>query len=106
MTIEDLAMITQKGFAGIESRMATKDELALVKQDVSLMKEEISLIKEDFSSIKQRVSSIEEEQKETNRRLASIEKKQIGTVLSLDETVHRSEFEVVVRRVEVLEKSK
>jgi predicted nucleic acid-binding Zn-ribbon protein len=97
MTIEDLAIITQRGLAGIESRMATKEELSVIK-------EKISSINEDVSSIKQRVSSIEEEQKETNRRLTSIERKQTGTTLSLDETVHRSEFDRVVQRVEALEK--
>ncbi len=49
------------------------------------------------------ISSVKEEQKETNRHLVSIERKQEGTLLSMDETVHKSEFMKLERRVETLE---
>jgi uncharacterized protein YlxW (UPF0749 family) len=54
--------------------------------------------------LRQEVSSLKEEQKEINRTVKSYEKKQAGMLLSLDETVHRSEFDRLARRVEVLEK--
>jgi predicted nucleic acid-binding Zn-ribbon protein len=110
---EMLARLVVNGFEKIrgeiketETRIKEelKKEISLVKEEVSSVKEDVSSIKEEVSSIKQRVSSIEEEQKETNRRLASIERKQVGTTLSLDETVHRSEFDGIVHRVEALEK--
>jgi len=43
-------------------------------------------------------------QEETNRRLTSIERKQMGILSSLDETVTRKEFQVLVSKVAVLEK--
>ncbi len=50
------------------------------------------------------IISLERGQAETHRRLDSIERKQIGMLESIDETVHRSEFVQLVRRVEFLEK--
>ncbi|MCX6735515.1 MAG: hypothetical protein NTZ13_00310 [Candidatus Parcubacteria bacterium] len=103
--IEKLAVFTMNGFEKIESEISSvKGDVSSLKSDVSLLKGDVSSLKDDVSFIKQRVYSIEEEQKETNRRLASIDKKQLGTVLSLDETVHRNEFNGIVRRVEILEK--
>jgi multidrug resistance efflux pump len=87
---EMLARLMLSGFEEIKRTMATKEELAAVKRGQEEMKEEIS--------------SLKEEQKETNRTVKSYEKKQAGMLLSLDETVHRSEFDGLVRRVEVLEK--
>ena len=102
MTIEDLAMITQQGFIGMEQRMDKRFEK--LESDVLSIKEDVSSLKEDVSSLKEDVSSLKEGQKETNRRLASLERKQMGTLLSLDETITRKEFESVVHRVEILEK--
>ena len=51
-----------------------------------------------------RLLSLEKIQSQTLYRLDSIERKQDGMSLSLDETVHRSEFVKLVQRVEVLEK--
>lgn len=47
---------------------------------------------------------LEKGQTETHHRLDSIERKQEGMLTSLDETVHRSEFARLVRRVDLLEK--
>jgi polyhydroxyalkanoate synthesis regulator phasin len=104
--IENLARFTINGFDKMEAKMetlATKDELSLVKEDVSLLAGEVSSLAGGVSSLKGEVSSLKEEQKETNRRLGSIERKQLGILLSLDETVHRSEFEELTHRVEALE---
>jgi hypothetical protein len=48
-------------------------------------------------------SAVKEEQKETNRHMAFMERKQEGTRISMDETVHKSEFIKLERRVEILE---
>ena len=50
-----------------------------------------------------RLLSLEKGQTEIYNRLDSIEKKQAGMLLSLDETVHRSEFVKLERRTKVLE---
>ncbi len=68
------------------------------------LEREIVTINDRLDGIDSRLTNIGTEQAETNRRLASLEKKQLGTILSLDETVHRNEFNKVVQRVEVLEK--
>lgn len=108
---EMLARIMVNGFEEIKRTMATKEELAEVKQDLVLvkqgqeeMKEELALVKQGQEEMKEEISSLKEEQKETNRTVKSYEKKQAGMLLSLDETVHRSEFDGLVRRVRVLEK--
>jgi len=94
-----------KRFERVESDVSSiKKDVSSLKEDVSSLKEDVSSLKEDVSSLKEDVSSLKEGQKETNRRLASLERKQMGTLLSLDETVHRNEFERIVHRVEVLEK--
>ncbi len=85
-----LARIMMNGFEEIKRTMATKEDLAEVREDLAGVKEE--------------VSSVKEEQKIQGRQIASIERKLGGTLLSLDETVHRSEFNELAHRVEVLEK--
>lgn len=55
------------------------------------------------SEFRDEISSVKEEQKETNRHLVSMERKQEGTRISMGETVHKSEFTKLERRVEVLE---
>lgn len=57
-----------------------------------------------FDGVDDRLLSLEKIQSQTLSRLDSIERKQDGMILSLDETVHRSEFIKLVQRVEVLEK--
>ena len=51
-----------------------------------------------------RLLSLEKIQSQTLFRLDSIERKQDGMFMSLDETVHQSEFIKLVHRVEILEK--
>ena len=95
---EMLARLVVSGFEKMDKRFER------VESDVSSIKEDVSSLKEDVSSLKEDVSFLKEGQKETNRRLASLERKQMGTLLSLDETITRKEFESVVHRVEILEK--
>lgn len=105
---EMLARIMVNGFDEIKRTMATKEELAAVKRElvgeISSVKGELLSVKDDLAVVKDDVASIKEDQKEANRQLASLIKKQGGMLLSLDETVHRSEFDGLVHRVEVLEK--
>lgn len=80
---EMLARIMVNGFEDIMktiATLATKEELASVKKDVSSIKEKLSVVEDDITSIRGELSSIKEEQKETNRRLSSIERKQTGIV--------------------------
>lgn len=88
--VDNLAIIVVSGFEQ-------------VKEKISVIEEKISVMEDDISSIRGELSSIKEEQKETNRRLDSIERKQMGTVLSLDETVPRREFDELSERVIILE---
>jgi len=92
---EMLAHLMVNGFEQVNQRFEkVSDEIASFKQEVHAR----------FSEVDSRLDNLTSEQKETNRRLDSLEKKQMGTLLSLDETVHRNEFEKLSRRVEVLEK--
>ena len=93
-----------KRFEQVDKRFEQVDKrFEQVDQRFEQMDQKFEQIGSEISFVKQKVFSIEEEQKETNRRLASLERKQIGTVLSLDETVHRNEFNEIVHRVEKLE---
>jgi hypothetical protein len=97
--IEMLARLMVNGFEQL--RQEFRQEL---KATETRMVEKIEAVKEDLSGVKEEVSSIKEEQKVQGCQITSIERKLEGTLLSLDETVHRSEFNGLVHRVEVLEK--
>jgi len=110
---EMLARMMMNGFEKIDERFEKMEER--LTQEISSVKQEISSVKQEmnnrfeevdahFDEIDARLTNINIEQKETNHRLDSIEKKQLGTILSLDETVHRNEFNRLTKRVEVLEK--
>lgn len=57
-----------------------------------------------FEGIDSSLFSINYELKDNTRRLDSIERKQTGTLANLDESVHRTEFKALTRRVEIIEK--
>ncbi|MCX6735505.1 MAG: hypothetical protein NTZ13_00260 [Candidatus Parcubacteria bacterium] len=80
------------------------DGFEKIEQKFSSVNSRLDGIDSRLDGIDSRLTNLTIEQGETNRRLSSLEKKQMGTLLSLDETVHRNEFDKVVRRVEVLEK--
>lgn len=91
MTLEKLARMMVQGFEN------TKEELRQeFRQGQAEIKHEVEGIKEEMSSVK-------EDQKEIKRAVQSLDRKQSGTILSLDETVHRSEFKKLEHRVEMLE---
>ena len=102
--IEMLARLVADGFEKNEENFKQlKQEISSVKQDISSVKQEIITINDRLDGIDSRLANIGTEQVETNRRLSSLERKQLGTILSLDETVHRNEFARLEKRVEALE---
>ncbi len=87
----------------------------LVKDGFERMDKKFEQIDNRFDSLEKRVGSgfekvdsqlfsINHELKDHTVRLDSIERKQGGLRLSLDETVHESEFKALTKRVEALEK--
>ncbi len=109
-TLDMLARMMLGGFEEIKNDMNNRFEKmeGRLTQEISSVKQEISSVKEEmnirFEDVEIRLTNINLEQKETNRRLDTMERHQKGMLESLDETVHRNEFNKVVRRVEVLEK--
>ena len=95
---EFLARLMAEGFAQVNTRFDGVDT-RFDGIDVRLDGVDARL-----DGVDARLLNLEKGQAETHRRLDSIEKKQAGTLESLDETVHQSEFIKLVRRVEVLEK--
>jgi len=95
---EFLARMMAEGFAQVNTRLDGID----VRLDA--IDARLDAIDARLDGIDGRLLSLEKGQAETHRRLDSIEKKQVGMLESIDETVHKSEFIKLVRRVEVLEK--
>lgn len=59
-----------------------------------------------FEQVDTQLNSMSHELKDHSFRLDRIEKRQMGTLATLDETVHRGEFKTLTKRVEVLERKK
>lgn len=97
--------ITLASLASLIEKLAvfTVNSFTEMKQEFQEVKQEIVLLKEGQEGIKTEISSIKEDQKEIKRAVQSLERKQSGTLISLDETVHRGEFNKLARRVELLE---
>ncbi|MCX6788059.1 MAG: hypothetical protein NT108_02775 [Candidatus Kaiserbacteria bacterium] len=95
---ELLARLMAEGFGQVNTRLDGID-VRLDGIDVRLDGIDVRL-----DGMSDQIISLERGQSETHRRLDSIERKQIGMLESIDETVHRSEFVQLVRRVEFLEK--
>jgi regulator of replication initiation timing len=84
--IDSLARLVMSSFTSTED----------LKKQVTYMQEENST---EFMFIRN-------ELKDHGERLERIERKQIGVLTALDESVHRSEFKGIVRRIEALEANK
>ncbi len=84
--IDSLARIVVSGFEQITKRFEQVDKR--------------------FEQLDSSLTSINHELKDHSLRLDRIEKRQIGTLATLDETVHRSEFKTLTKRVEALERKK
>ena len=88
---EFLARLMADGFGRVDARFDAVDA-------------RFDGIDSEIVEVKDRLLSLEKIQAEILHRLDSMEKKQMGTLASLDETVHRGEFIKLAHRVEVLEK--
>jgi predicted nucleic acid-binding Zn-ribbon protein len=110
VTLETLARMMARGF----ETMVTKEEFdrrvsSLEQGQNSLKQGQAKLeqgqvrLEQGQEETRQEIAAVKEEQKDTNRRVISIERKLSGTQISLDETVHRREFNKLEHRVEALE---
>jgi len=95
--IEMLARMMVQGFEKMGA------EISSLQQGQNSLQQGQAELKQEVEGIKQEMSAVKEDQKEISRTVKSIERKQEGTLVSLDETVHRSEFNKLARRVEILE---
>ena len=86
-----LARLVKDGFERVDKRF-DEIEVRLEKHDVR------------FDLTDSQLFSINHELKEHTHRLDRIERKQTGALVTLDETIHRSEFAVLSKRVDSLEK--
>lgn len=86
-----------------EGQNSLKQGQAKLEQGQARLEQGQARLEHEVVGIKSEVSSIKEEQKDHTRRLISIERKLTGTQISLDETVHRSEFTRLEHRVKALE---
>lgn len=110
--IETLAIAMQVGFSKIDKRFDDVDKrfdevdkkFDAVDKRFDAVDKKFDEVDKKFEGINTQLSSINNEQRETNRRLDIIERKQVGMLSNLDETVYRSEFKVLIKRVESLEK--
>ncbi len=91
--IDSLARIVVSGFEQITKRFEQVDK-------------RFEQIDKRFEQVDSSLTSINHELKDHSLRLDRIEKRQIGTLATLDETVHRSEFKTLTKRVEALERKK
>lgn len=88
---ELLARLMAEGFGQVNTRLDGIDT-------------RLDSVDSDLIEVNDRLLSLEKGQVNIYRSLDSIEKKQTGTLESLDETVHQSEFRKLVQRVDLLEK--
>ncbi len=95
--LELLARLVKDGFERMEKKFEQTDmRFDNLERRVS----------SGFEKVDSQLFSINHELKDHTVRLDSIERKQGGIRISLDETVHASEFKALSKRVEVLEKGK
>lgn len=112
MTLEKLARMMAQGFENTKEELRQEFRQGQAKLEQGQAKLEqgqeesnrrLLALEQGQEGLRQEVSSLKEEQKEINRIVKSTERKQIGILISLDETVHRSEFKKLEHRVEMLE---
>ncbi len=83
------------------------DSLArIVVSGFEKMDKRFERVESRFDQVDISASSVNQELKNHSVRLDRIEKRQIGTLATLDETVHRSEFKTLTKRVDALERKK
>lgn len=98
--IDSLARIVVSGFERIDKQFEKIDS-RFEKID-----SRFGRVDSRFDELESRLDSIGQEQKDHSVRFDRIEKRQIGTLTTLDETVHRNEFKILIKRVDALERKK
>ena len=102
---DTLARLVKDGFERVENRF---DEIDKKFENVDKRFEGVDRrfesIDRRFDSVDTHLFSIDHTLQDHTRRLDSIERKQSGALANLDETVHRSEFKTLAKRVDILEK--
>lgn len=102
---EVLARLVLDGFARVEGRFNKVDErLSGIDERFISIDKRFDTIDIRFEHVNSALFSINHELKEHTVRLDNIERKQTGVLANLDESVHRSEFKTLARRVDLLEK--
>lgn len=102
--IEKLAVFTVNGFEELRQGQAKLEQRQeKLEQRQEKLEQRQEKLEQGQGGLREEIAFLKEEQKETNRCLRLIERKQVGTLTSLDETVHRNEFNKLARRVEALE---
>ena len=97
---EMLARLMKQGFDRVDERFEGLDKR------LDSMDEKLGSMDGRIGSLEQEIVALNLAQDETNRHLASIDRKQSGVLESLDETVHKKEFQSLVSRVAVLERKR
>jgi chromosome segregation ATPase len=101
-----LARLVQNGFEQVDKRFEQIDKrFEQIDKRFEKIDQKIHRIDSHLERTDSQLFSINHELKEHTVRLDSIERKQEGIKLSVDETVHVSEFKKLSQRVEVLEKA-
>ncbi len=101
---EMLARLMVHGFDCMDKRFEQVDKrFEQVDKRLDKIDERLGGVEERVGSLGQEVVSLHLAQDETNRRLTAIERKQSGLLESIDETVHKKEFDILVSRVRILE---
>ena len=95
---EMLARLMQDGFARVDEKFEKIDSR------FEQIDSRFEKIDSRFDLIDSQLFSINHELKDHRQRLDRIERKQAGALANLDESVHRSEFKTLSRRVDALEK--
>ena len=73
MTIDDLAVMVQKGFREIEDKMATKDMLGAVVEGMDIIREDVRDIKITLGPLVHIVAALETDMQHLSARVTRLE---------------------------------
>ncbi len=98
--IDSLARMIASGFEQVYKRFEQVDKR------FEQIDKRFEQVDKRFEQIDTTLHSMSQELNNHSVRLERIEKRQVGTLATLDETVHRTEFKALIKRVDVLERKK
>lgn len=105
--IELLTRLVVEGFLRVDDRFEQVDkQFEQVGKQFEQVGKQFEQVGKQFELINSQLFSINHQLKNHEERLERIERKQTGFLANLDESVHRSEFKTLIKRVEVLEDRK